>query len=183
MLLLLLLPATSLISPAAPLRRTALCGRKPTLRGMPPEQIRPSPIAERGWYSREQIKTLRKAAASLIVKKEMAQHWLADAEDEGPNDESVSTVSELLDEHEFVEVRHLAMQDVRRAHGVATALAEAADAAVLQTAGHATVLFRPREGAESSVKLWSNAQRWTMREKPVRDARGKIIVGAKAEDQ
>mmetsp|Transcript_18004 Transcript_18004/g.61886 ORF Transcript_18004/g.61886 Transcript_18004/m.61886 type:complete len:114 (-) Transcript_18004:1068-1409(-) len=113
----------------------------------------------------------------------MAQHWLADAEDEGPNDESVSTVSELLDEHEFVEVRHLAMQDVRRAHGVATALAEAADAAVLQTAGHATVLFRPREGAESSVKLWSNAQRWTMREKPVRDARGKIIVGAKAEDQ
>lgn len=157
------------------------------------------------FVSPEQISFLRKEASKREARNKLPRYNLStttsspqvdnDDEENFLSDETITSISNLFEQSELIEVRGVSKNSKRKVHETAHALASTLEdiyetpVVVVEIKGFAVKLYRPwscesdddedemtmREG---QIQLRTNYKpgQWTRKAKPIRDIRGQIIT-------
>ena len=142
-----------------------------------------------------QIKLLRKEAAKRMAGKSLAQVFLPenndndddDDDDDMADDETLDTILQELQQHELVQVRGIARDNVRHVYAetqrmvleLNLLLSSSTQTVVdcVETSGHSSILYAPADPPRITLRSSYKEGQWTKKPKKPRDRRGQIVLG------
>lgn len=142
-----------------------------------------------------QIKLLRKEAAKRMAGKSLAQVFLPENNDDNDDDdmaddETLDTILQELQQHELVQVRGIARDNVRHVYAETqrmvlelNLLLSSSVVDCVETSGHSSILYAPADPPRITLRSSYKEGQWTKKPKKPRDRRGQIVLGDDDDDE